>query len=195
MNLLQDFQIKTEHNAIWRLIFYQRANHTHFLKNYEEFLSFKSQNIYSIIGIASSFPKINGHYEFLLEYPELEGYNRWIQDVFPTNHREDYENCVPGYECKECTWKIFCGLCLNTDRTYIFLEGNSNSSWYWYYGIGSLQDYVGNQKSGIPGPFQHVVDSVLLWMRINPNISFNTQSIIIKPNIYILFNIIYLCIL
>ena len=141
----------------------------YFFDSEEEFLSCNTSEKFSIIGEASKYPRINNRYEFLLEYPELNGqHNRWYQDVFPTEYEEDRENTVPGFDCFDCDWESFTGLCMSKDST-TFVEGQCNS-WQYFFSIGQRKTWtLATGTVGVIGPIEVAVQEVYLWMRILRN--------------------------
>ena len=94
-----------------------------------------SERKYSILSEVQEWPH-SGKYEFLLQYPELEGYNRWKQTNFPLS--EAYyqgKQEVEGYENVSITWTTRQWAGLQNSTGCSLLEG-SISVTNWYYAIG-----------------------------------------------------------
>ena len=130
-----------------------------------------SERKYSILSEVQEWPH-SGKYEFLLQYPELEGYNRWKQTNFPLS--EAYyqgKQEVEGYENVSITWTTRQWAGLQNSTGCSLLEG-SISVTNWYYAIGTKKDCAGYGVNSMPGPKDPPVHFVYLWMRI-PGISLN----------------------
>ena len=81
--------LKNELGATWVKIFYQKVEKEgDAFKTNEDALSADNNNQFSILLEASQWSH-HGPYEFLLQYPEYSGYNRWKQTNFPLT-----ENCT-----------------------------------------------------------------------------------------------------
>ena len=74
-------------------IFYQFTNvSSDYFHENDDFEYINEKNKFSIIKYINLQFKYNGCYEFLLEYPSVEGYNRWKQRLFPTETDEGLKN-------------------------------------------------------------------------------------------------------
>ena len=121
---------------------------------------------------AESLYKTNDKYEFILQYPELNGsnYNCWRQSLSPTIQTEDnIENetgrpQVLGYENLSIhyTSSNWGGLSLSGSNQTTYVNGNINTS-YWHYAIGCY-----GYEKGIPGPFgnKNYLKLVALYVKI-----------------------------
>ena len=150
----------------WVLLFKQDVSkNPRFFTNADEYLNYYNESdndIYSILGEAHQWEKKFDQYEFLLEYPQLVGYNHWKQTNFPLDEKQ---NKVPeGYYNISNTWinLDFGGLIYNGRCS--LLKGSIRSSW-WFYAIGTKPNCGGFGVDSIPGPNTHD-KIVLLWMRI-----------------------------
>ena len=162
---IEGYTIKYDYGACWILIFYHLSENQYLFTNEAEFNDSQTSYKYSIIGKAPYFHRVSNKYEFLLEYPGIDGYNRWTQTVFPTSYTEDQNSSVPGFDCVNCTWNNFMGLA-RPDHKNSFLEGQPHNQG-WFFAIGQKSKWADeNRNYGIPGPLIPV-QSVLLWMRIN----------------------------
>ena len=161
------YEIQKKYNAIWLKIFYHNSTSQIFFQNKTEALNCNLFHKYSILNEINNKFLINGKYEFLLEYPELIGYNRWFQTQNPLYQND---NNRIGYSSINLSWtgKYWEGLGLSNNEG-TFLDG-SNYLNYWWYSIGSINSDGGLNK--FPGPaisntIGYYVSYVYLWIRID----------------------------
>ena len=161
------YEFKNELGASWVKIFYQHVKQIEdAFDEVDDALYVIDTNKYSILSEAYQW-KHEGPYEFLLQYPELTGYNYWSQTNFPLG-----ENCdtskknVDGFYNISCTWtgQHWGGLCRSTGCS--LLEGTVNHT-NWFYAIGTKKDCGDYGVSDIPGPNSYRVHEVYLWMRVS----------------------------
>ena len=160
----------------------------------DDALSAYNTNQYSILSEALQWPH-KGEYEFLLQYPELSGFNRWTQTNFPLD-----ENCtsgqdtVDGFQNISCTWieQHWGGLCRS--RGCSLLEGSINYG-HWFYAIGTKKNCNGFGIRNIPGPNAYEVHEVYLWMRVSNMIIYNlfTYNYLIKLRTHFFTFLLFLC--
>ena len=173
--------LKGKFGKTWLLLFHHNSSTGDYFENYEEIEYINTTTKFSIFGFITEDFKIDGQYEFLLEYPELSGYNKWKQTEFPTTVNESYSS--NGYDpltC-DCTWSSypFSGLSLSNDTQYTFLDA-SNSATRWYFSIGAKRNNPANNIANtFPGPKvldnpSIVVSHVFLWLHIS---NFNIKQI------------------
>ena len=149
--------IKNAHRASWFLIFHHNSAGGYFSTS--EQLSTCSTHKYSALGILEKF-RINGEFEFLLEYPQIEGFNRFKQTSNPTKSSK-----VTGFVKKHLSWEScsFAGLALSSSSS-TFIDGSPNAD-TWYYAIALYSKWGGGD---IPGPFSEgvTITEVNLWVRV-----------------------------
>lgn len=144
------------------------------MHNFSHAINCDSENMYSILHMLNDKYKINGKFEFLLEYPELGGCNRWKQSLNPLFDTDDSAQAV-GYEGINISWSVtqWGGLVRSSQKSFTVLDGSCGSV-NWHYAIGV---YKGNSYSNtqcpplgdcFPGP-SSINRVVLLWVRINGN--------------------------
>ena len=99
------YEFKNELGASWLKIFYQHIeNIKDAFETIDDAAYVIGTNQYSILSEVSQWPH-EGPYEFLLQYPELTGFNRWNQTNFPLK-----DNCTQGKDTVDgflnisCTW-------------------------------------------------------------------------------------------
>ena len=166
-------QFKIAYGAQWLLIFYHDISISGFMTK-EEAQSSDSPGKYSILNVFNSLTKNQKHYEFLLEYPNLD-YIRWIQTANPTTTTERTTNPDDlGVVIKHNTFRYFRGLALSTGGSYLDGDGYYVSD--YYYSIGTTKW----DKILIPGPNQTGVTEVSLWIRVFPQLTCQCKKFI-KP--------------
>ena len=119
-------EVREKYVAKWLKIFYHNSKNCEYFKDEEEAKYLVSdENRFSILKL---IPYVNRYeknkYEFLLEYPEKGGFNRWKQTSNPiiTTDVEGLE-----YNASDVKWPIgFDGLA-KFKGTYTFLAGCSKS--------------------------------------------------------------------
>lgn len=172
-----DFQTKEENGELWVRVFYHNisVNKTFFTPS--EALNCNTDNKYSSLDRLEEFRNGDGNFEFKLEYPELNQYNRWIQKSNPTKAVE----VVSGYKAVQIasTQNSWNGICKSNSNS-CFIDGSVGVS-QWYYSIGcyssTWSDTIG--KVGIPS-YTAAVNEVILWVRADNlskmNIAYETKE-------------------
>ena len=92
---VDNYIVKEDYCAKWlRILYHNTANNEYFNDSNDALLSLNNQNKYSIL---KYLPYVHTYqyrkFEFLLEYPGLNGFNRWKQTSNPTKNSDVY-----GYE-------------------------------------------------------------------------------------------------
>ena len=156
----------------WMLIFQHKLeNNEDFFIDSRECLYSNTDRKFSRIGFVekhlSKF-RINGKYEFILQYPDTKVMNHWTQTVFPTKAKPQTENgfvnISSGY-----TSQGWGGLVLsNSQSTYI--DGAPFSS-NWFYPVGQMKMYstTSGAKTCLPNPSGNplCLYQMQLWIKIN----------------------------
>ena len=171
---LYDMPIKSFGGARWARIFYHNnRNGSVLFTSLAECKNTQTTDKYSRLGILDSGDtyKINGKYEFLLQYPiDYPGlYNRWKQTNAPQNEfvaRSETGGQVTGYEAVHIDWtdNYWGGLersdTSTTSYSPTWLDGSVGHD-SWFYAIGSSSAY----SHGIPS-CNSTASVVELWIRI-----------------------------
>ena len=156
-------------NRNWILVFHQNISVGLFDKPESALISLKN-GMYSILSEIKEDWKINGKFEFMLDYPELGKRNIWRQSLNPI---DDYEETRPnertavGYEgvSIEMTEQGWGGL-VRSSTAISLLDGSVNylieGFNRWYYSVGTC--FL--QNNGIPSN-NNPVNNVYLWIRFN----------------------------
>ncbi|EAX98825.1 hypothetical protein TVAG_409630 [Trichomonas vaginalis G3] len=159
--------------SIFQLIFYHdvRTEEKYFTpSNVRHYIG---RYMYSILSDLETEPiyKANDKYEFIIQYPELDGpnYNWWRQSLSPTIQTENltmnstsdhyvfgYENISINYDTHD--WGGL-SLCSYTIKAYIDGQINTN---HWNFAIGAY-----GAEKGIPGPLANYSNFVVLYAKIN----------------------------
>jgi len=123
--------------------------------------------------------KIDGKYEFLLQYPELSGFNRWKQTINPILETKAGKTVVNGYQGIHIDWSgwYWGGLARST-FSFSCVDG-SIATGNWYYTIGTYAGSAYTPK--FPGPAYSNTDDirvneVYLWVKTNRDISEKTKE-------------------
>jgi hypothetical protein len=164
------YELKTEFGCNWLKVFFHNSTEGIFFSSKEEARYIITEEKYSILNKINTMMKINGKYEFLLEYPT--GYsNQWKQSNSPLEEKEtttsEHYN-VSGYEEVNITMRdnYWGGLALSTSP-YTLIEGSIGHD-TWFYAIGQTTSFSnhGNQfASNVWGTC-----SAMLWIRIKENL-------------------------
>ena len=173
---LEDFEVKEAYGCKWLKIFYHNSStKVFFNKSKNEHLSSNSEEKYSILGALESIHRFDNSFEFLLEYPELQGYNRWIQTVNPLGIKNPTTRESLGYESINETWSCnYCGGFTLSINQNTFICGAIGHSSHWVFAIGSFSNY--GTDNTFPGPTindengnatnTHKISYVYLWIRV-----------------------------
>lgn len=189
---LKDMSIKYFDNAMWARVFYHQCNEgTTLFTSLSEALSTQTTDKYSRLSLLSDDTfKINGKFEFMLCYPNNNGYsayNRWKQTNAPQNEyiaRSSSGGKVTGYEAVHIDWtdNYWGGLERFQESSSAFnttyIDGSVGHG-NWFYAIGAAT----NHERGIPS-YDSTSSNVELWVRIpdaivsSKNIGTPTSTII-----------------
>ena len=154
-------------DASWLLVFYHNTASGEYFTSIEETLDSHTARKYSILGSINRKYLIEGKYEFLLDVPGFEGFNRWRQKLNPKDTTIDTNSTTNEYEPKEISWddKFSGGLAKSSATDYAFFDCSADLG-DWWYSIGSKKCYtVANtmpihMDTGYQGP------EIRLWIRI-----------------------------
>ena len=155
--------IKSQFGVSWIQVFYHDSTISKAWFNSSSVEFINEEGKYSILCKLESF-RIHGYFEFLLEYPEHPGFNRWKQTSNPT-----ISHTVTGYSpIGKLTWtqNNWNGLALSSDSS-CFIDGSPEKG-DWYYSIGQYEQWI---FGSLAGPIYHnesnsYTSKVYLWCRI-----------------------------
>ena len=165
-------ETKSAHGAMWGLIFDHNSSNGDFFTTGNDPFNINKPYMYSIIGNLDNTHKTNGNFEFLLEYPQLNGYNRWIQSENPMNEGEVTGKKAKGYQSIGISWsgRAWGGL-VRSVNSYTHMDGSAGEFVTWWDSIGCKSVYMA--PNGFPGPCKSdlledcsVVTHVKLFVRI-----------------------------
>ena len=155
-------QFKTQFGEKWEKIFYHDFPQSSVF-TYQEAL--ECHETYKFSNLKKLSNHTNLYYEFLLEYPGLKGYNRWIQKKNPLETINSETNNDTGFIPLALTWtENFGGLQLMNLTTDSFLDCDVRTGHNWY-AIATYRHY--EAPNSFPGPME-VVNSAILYLRV-PN--------------------------
>lgn len=161
------YEIKMDRGVSWLKIFFHNCTGSIWFQNESEALFSNTEQKYSILGLINNEMRINGRFEFLLEYPEIGKSNQWVQlnnPVYEIENTTSSHYNVSGYEpiniqMSNANWG---GLVKSLSFKYSFIEGSVGHS-DWFYGIGVYSPAYGPNKI----PANQGVNYVYLWIRIS----------------------------
>lgn len=159
--------VKEFDDAVWlRLFHHNNLAGTELWKAVSQSASEEGYDVLhrqSVLSYLNNYKGKNG-FEFLLEYSNLSGYNRWIQSTNPLEtEKKSSMTKVPGYEAISISWNYYnWGGLAKSNSGKALLDGSIDSS-NLFYAIGSTTSWNG----GIPGPNQAITGSVDLWVRVD----------------------------
>ena len=170
---LGKYEFKTELGASWIKLFYHNVETQSDIfdkPSVAEYVLGK-KNQYSILSEVRNWSHPE-KYEFLLQYPQYPGYNRWRQSCFPLDEEDnETKDVADGYENISCIWTdmYWGGLVKHgnnpIDNYCSLLKGSLVTN--WYYAIGTRKGCTGWEYTKIPGPNNYLVNTVYLWMRVS----------------------------
>ena len=171
--LLFKNEYKYFNNFYWLKIFYHDCRNNNFFNNYSEAIYSLNSKKFSILKNITDKYKINNFFEFLLEYPEVSGYNQWKQSLNPIDNIENSNPTALGYIPISISWNAWNwgGLVLSSSSSWTLLDGSVGVS-NWYYSVGSY--FNTHYKPYFPGPAftnsdDYRVSEVYLWVKLNYN--------------------------
>ena len=167
------YEYQDLYGAKWMLVFYHDSSGGVYFQNASHALSCNSAQQYSLLGSINEDMKIDGKYEFLLEYPGYSGYNRWRQSKNPVLDTEVSGQISVGYEAISISWTDvgWGGLVRSYQSGNTLLDGSAGRIGNWYYSIGAQKnnDYLSlcNAKDCFPGCISGAkIQKVKLWIRV-----------------------------
>ena len=168
------YTAKEAYGAKWLKIFYHNSGNESFFDKSNVKYKIDDPNRYSLLKLIPFIRRYDEKYEFMIEYPELKGFNRWSQTKNPLEVRSPISNKDLGYHPIQITWKgdTFSGLALSNIPNWTFLDGSANRT-CWHFAIGAHYSYM--EANLFPGPrlgydphnyIQINVKQVLLYIRV-----------------------------
>ena len=189
-------QVKKEFGKYWLKIFYHNSKEGHWFSE-SEINEVYEVDKFSILGLVKDI-KVNDYYEFLLQYPSVEGYNNWRQKVFPLDASQKNNDNIQYYidETLHISWEHFwTGLSLSSKTEETIIDGCGDGN--WWFTIGAKKTYL-EYNNMFPGPIiptqEFPVQEVYLWIRLPMRIiipllrcsyKFNSKTSMIFPFISI----------
>lgn len=167
------YQTKDQYRCTWLKVYHHDITKGTFKDKEEAKYYVERDDKFSILGLINDNYKIDGKFEFMIEFPNLtnqEGQNRWAQTNNPLSISEISDSSVPGFERVTIDWThaidqsnyrfTFCGLALS-NYEYSLLDGTCAQQ-KWFFSIGPLEKH---RNKYIPGYTEFNYETVL-WLRI-----------------------------
>ena len=135
-------------------------------------LNVENEYQYSRIGMINNKYKHFGYYEYLLEYPEYKGFNRWKQayHMAETNQQQTSEDLDYHKVEAHYTNGSFGGLSRSLSYRNTTFDGSpgigSDQVRFWY--AIAPYTYYKQEQNRFPGPSPHTVTLCYLWIRVYP---------------------------
>lgn len=145
----------------WKLVYYHDSSFGYWKKDRSDVFSCNEAGKYSILGSLHNSYRIDGRFEFLLEY--TNGFNRWQQRNNPIKEQKIEDKTeAKGYAELNCTFheREWGGLLKSYDNYDSYVDGSISSKNY-HYALFTTTPWNGN----IPGP-NNPVSLVKLWVRL-----------------------------
>ena len=154
-------------NSFWQLLYYHDHSKSGVWNYVDEARRSYEADKYSVLYSINPKYKRNGEYEFLLEYPELTGFNQWCQTSNPLEENEtdeDGSRNAAGYREISISWRgEKCGgLVRSSSSALTLLDGTTYHGNTWY-SVGRTESTNG----GIPGPNGIIIQKTQLWIKVD----------------------------
>ena len=188
--------IRVFDNKIWMLLLrHNSEDGTKFSNKEDALYQTADERKYSIL---STIPngceelKVDGKFEFFIEYPGYEtGYNQWRQTNFPI-YEEDSNTSVIGFEenhtgvldDQTTTWR-WKGLSLSSSSSALLDGSTFDGKWNFAFGAFALiQGYIPTYKN-------QGTKEQLLWMRV-PSLSYFKCITFMQPIVPFKHNLLFI---
>ena len=149
----------------WLKVFHHYSGSGEYFNSESEVSFINSTNKFSILGMINNEYKIENKFEFLLEYPQISGYNHWNQSINPLLDLEVPSQQATGYNPISITWSqsSWGGLVKSMPGSGTIIDGSAGDG-MWYYAIGCTHSSW--SSFNFPGPDGLAVNEVNLRIRI-----------------------------
>ena len=172
---------KTFQDVKWKLVYYHDVSYGYWKEDRSDIHQSNQPGKYSIFGLLHNGYRIDGRFEFLLEYPD--GFNRWQQRNNPIKEfKESGKKIAKNYAELNCSFhdNNWGGLVRSSSSCNAYIDGSVLGSSY-FYAIGTTKEwFYGN----IPGPKEQV-SLVKLWVRL----AFESCQTLKKSSLFISKNL------
>jgi len=185
------YETKNQYDCIWLKIFYHNSVGGVFFSNFSHGMFSLEPNLYSIFSLITDDFRIDGKFEFLLEYPGSSGYNRWRQSFLPWNNNEVSGKKAEGYENIYITWSgsDWGGLVKSNNGygLYTLIDGSAGKN-LWHYAIGCIST---RYSPRFPGPNGGTVLECRLWIRMSDLSLIKKETLLYPPKQSTLVHILF----
>jgi len=163
-------ETKVAYGATWLKVFMHDSSSGQYFLSYSEALNSNGLYKFSILGEIDDKYKNNGKFEFLLEYPQFNKYNRWKQTYNPKDNPEVSGNKATGYEPVSIYYsgQFWGGLVKSSDSRTAF-DGSAGHE-NWFYALGSYSSW--GSPNQFPGPAlddttYYAASKIVLYVKTN----------------------------
>ena len=167
------YEFRSFQGAQWLKVFYHRpGDECVIFENEDQFMSINEKQRYSIYGELNEDFKINGKYEFLIDYPDISKFNWWRQSKLPYDDNEEAGvYTAEGYENVSISMtNVSWGGLVRQAIPYITEEQKCGSNCSFVEGSVGIENYyyaIGLRANHTTVPAADVwVPDVYLWIRI-----------------------------
>lgn len=164
---------KQDEKKIWIKVFHHNIEGGYFSSN-EDAMSSTAAGKYSKLSSISNLMKIDGYFEFRLEYPNEGLVYHWQQSENPiltaegSLGKDNYSQIINPNPSKG--WRGY--LALSSLSTCTYLDGYASND--WWFSIGAIKcsgnNFYKDHPNKIPGPLSTGVTEVVLWIRVPDNL-------------------------
>ena len=181
---IDQYEVQDAYDGKWLKIFYHNSSNKVFFQQYPSSHEVLFTNQSQKFSLLKYLPFINRYehewFEFIIEYPEQQGYIQWKQNLNPLSVRQDTSGKIENfiYQPIHNTWDdqedVFGGLVRFDAYMATFLTGSATIE-SWYYAIGAYQKWIYDDAfpatakrvdSEVITESIFVVSQVVLWIRV-----------------------------
>ena len=143
----------------WRLVYCHNCSFGYWKEDRSDVFYCNEAGKYSMFGSLHNGYRIDGRFEFLLEY--TYGFNRWQQRNNPIKEKKTEWVIANAYAELNCTFhdNSWGGLHRSYDCFDSYLDGSINGQWHYAFFTKTVWN------GGFPGP-NSAVSLVKLWVRL-----------------------------
>lgn len=156
-------QFKRVHGATWELIFFHDMS-TGETFNDSSALFFNGEKMFSIIVLINNHFRNNNYFEYMLEFPEHKGYNRWKQTIDIASTNKAQKGSEIGFKSVHLDFPSgFTGLSRTTENSFTVFDGSPGVLGYWF-SIGAKTGFNNPYLfAGVPSKNSKIC---YLWIRV-----------------------------
>ena len=170
------YELRRFSDSLWLKVFFHNMTNLVGFSDENEAILCNEKDKYSILGeLNSSLKQRNGKFEFIIEYPEKEIYNQWLQTNNPIDEVENSaKTFCEGFKSKHngAPNKKWGGLAKSADgaESLTLINGTPGETGgqNWMFAIGMYNGRSWNNNTNLPSN-KDPVNIVYLWVKIPMN--------------------------